>query len=157
MPDNMIISSLIDQFDRALHMFRTAVTNCPDDEWLTGDLDYLRPAGVAYHVVESLVFYGGDVAVDSFNWGGRFGCDWEDPDASKLPTRKDVLTYLDETWSSVRTWMMTCDPDQSETLFSWTGTILHSRLLYVLRHIQHHTAEMSLELKRRGYVCPDWK
>ena len=140
MKNNSISTSLVDQFERTLHMFKAAVANFPSDEWTKGELDYLRPAGVAYHVVESLEFYGGVVPVDKFDWGGRFGCDWEDPDSAKLPTQIQVLTYLDETWTRVKTWLMTSDPELPESLFPWTGAILHGRLLYLLRHIQHHTA-----------------
>ncbi len=157
MNKDVIIASLLDQFDRSLRMFRNAITSFPADEWLKGDMDYLRPAGVAYHVVESIEFYTGEVSVDEFVWGGRFGCDWEDSDSLKLPTQKQVLQYLDEVWPTARVWLETCNPSQPETLFSWTCTVLHGKHLYLLRHIQHHVAEMSLELKRRGYESPEWR
>ena len=157
MSKTVISKSLIDHFDRSLQMFRTAVASFPADEWTKGDLDYLRPSGVAYHVVECMEFYTGEVPVDKFTWGGRFGCDWEVPEPAKLPTQEQVIEYLDEIWSKAQAWLKTCDPAQSEMLFPWTGSTLHGKLLYLLRHIQHHTAEMSLELKRRGYSSPDWR
>jgi hypothetical protein len=150
-------NSLLDHFERSLDMFRSAILNFPEDEWKKGDMDYLRPVGVAYHVVETMHFYSSDTPVDSFEWGGRFGCDWEDPDSVKLPTQEQVLKYLDEVWGIAGNIISNIDPLSEEKSYPWTGKILHSRFLYLLRHIQHHTAEMSLELKRRGYTCPDWK
>ena len=74
-----------DQCQHALTMFRNAVMAFPDDEWKKGEIDYLRPAGVAYHVVEKLDFYFGDEPPDKFGWGSRFGIDWEDKDSERLP------------------------------------------------------------------------
>jgi hypothetical protein len=150
-------NSLLDHFERSLDMFRSAIQNCPEAEWKKGDMDYLRPAGVAYHVVETIQFYGSDIPVNRFDWGGRFGCDWESPDSLKLPSQEQVLNYLDEAWVIAKKMISNVDPESEEKSYPWTGKILHSRFIYLLRHIQHHTAEMSLELKRRGYACPDWK
>ena len=155
--NEVLTYSILDHIERAVKMFKEAVIAFPDVEWKQGEIDYLRPAGVAYHVVESIEFYTGHLTVDQFKWGHRFHCDWEDSDASKLPDQNEVLAYLDEVWEQSRNWIRAENLLHTETLFPWSGSTLLSRLLYVLRHIQHHTAEMSVELKRRGYPCPDWQ
>jgi hypothetical protein len=157
MNSDKIINSLLDQYDRALELFRIIIHLFPEKEWQLGEIDYLRPAGVAYHLVETIEFYCSDKSADEFGWGGRFGCDWEDHDSTRLPTQTQITLYLDDVWLKTRIWVSLQDVLQPETLFPWTGSIMHSRLLYLLRHIQHHTAEMNLELKRRGYQSPDWK
>ena len=153
----IVSESIIAQFKRALTMFKEAVLAFPESEWKIGDTNYLRPAGVGYHVVETIEFYVGDQPAGVFKFGARFGVDWEASESEKFPTQKQLLEYLDEVWRSAEAWMSVNDLTQPEKLFSWTGKTLLSRMGYLLRHIQHHTAEMALELTRRGYQAPQWK
>jgi hypothetical protein len=155
--NNPIASAVLEQFERSLAMFRQTASGCPAGEWRKGPKDYLRPAGTAYHVVESLRFYTGTTPADKFDWGGKFRTDWENPDSSKLPPQEDLLPYLDEVWSVARAWIVHQDLSLPEPSFPWTGSTLLSRMGYLLRHIQHHTAELGAELFRRGYPLPDWK
>ena len=152
-----VSSSVIEQFNRGIAMFREAILAFPEDNWKMGETDYLRPVGVAYHVVETIQFYTGDLPADQFKWGGRFGVDWESPESGKLPSQPELLGYLDEVWSIARGWIASHDLTHAEEIFTWTGKTLLSRMGYVLRHTQHHTAEMALELTKRGYQAPDWK
>ena len=153
----IVSESMLAQFDRALVMFGGAVSAFPESEWKIGDTDYLRPAGVAYHVVETIEFYASDQSAEEFKFGARFGVDWEGSESEKFPTQKQILEYLDEVWRTTGAWLGAINLTQPETLFPWTGKTLLSRMGYVLRHIQHHTAEMALELTRRGYQAPEWK
>jgi hypothetical protein len=157
MNHNVITAAILDQFERSLTMFKIAVSNFTADEWVKGEKDYFRPAGTAYHIVESIHFYTGDIPVDRFEWGSRFNCDWEDPDPNKLPTQAQIITYLNETWDTSRKWLLSLNPTQPEDLFPWIGKTVTDRLLYLLRHTQHHIAEMSLELKKRGFKVPEWQ
>ncbi|UCD08597.1 MAG: DinB family protein [Dehalococcoidales bacterium] len=154
---NSDISSVVyDQCQRALKMFRDAVMAFPADEWKKGEIDYLRPAGVAYHVVETLDFYFGDKPPDKFGWGSRFGVDWEDKDSERLPSQGEIISYLDEMEDKFQQWLKKTDLMAVETLFPWTGALVLGRTMYVARHLQHHVSEMSLELTRRGYQSPEW-
>jgi len=40
---------------------------------------------------------------------------------------------------------------EPETVHPWTGQTRMGKMIYELRHIQHHLGEISGELKRRGY------
>ena len=157
MNTELVSSSIVDHFERALMMFKEAASAFPENEWKIGDTDYLKPVGVAYHIVESIRFYTGDTPVDKFNWGGRFNVDWESPDSEKFPSQQELLEYLGEVWGSGKEWIKTNDLTQAEQLFVWTGKTLLSRTVYLLRNIQHHTVEMALELTKRGYQAPEWK
>jgi hypothetical protein len=137
-------------------MFRDAVMAFPADEWKKGEIDYLRPAGVAYHVVETLDFYCSDQPPDKFGWGSRFGVDWEDKDSGRLPGQDEIITYLDVMEDKFQQWLKKADLLASETMFPWTGSLVLGRVVYVARHIQHHVSEMSLELTRRGFKSPEW-
>ncbi len=47
MRHNDIAGVVFNQYQRALKVFREPVMTFPPDEWRKGDIDYLRPAGVA--------------------------------------------------------------------------------------------------------------
>lgn len=129
----------------------------PADEWRKGEIDYLRPAGVAYHVVECMDFYTGNQPPDKFPWGGHFGVDWEDTNSERLPNQEQVLTYLDEVEEKLKEWFRKTDLLAAESTFPWTGITGLARAIYNLRNIQHHVSEMSLELTRRSFQSPDWR
>lgn len=156
MSEKEIKDVVFNQYQRALKMFREAVLAFPVDEWRKGEIDYLRPAGVAYHVVECLDFYTGNEPPDKFNWGGRFGVDWEDTDSDLLPSQDQLISYLDEMEDKLKEWSAKTEILATETLFPWTGSLILGRTIYTLRNIQHHVSEMSLELTRRGYRSPEW-
>lgn len=156
MSNNDIAGVVFNQYQRALKMFREAVMAFPSDEWRKGDIDYSRPAGVAYHVVESIDCYTGNQPVDKFPFGGRFGVDWEDSRSDRLPSQQQLITYLDEVEGRLQEWFRNTDLLAAETMFPWTGSLVLGRAIYCLRNIQHHLSEMSLELTRRGYPSPEW-
>ena len=156
MSDNDVIGAVLDQFRRALRMFRETIIAFPPDEWHRGDIDYLRPAGVAYHVIESIDFYTGNQPPDKFSWGARFGVDWENKHSDRLPSQGQLTTYLDEVEDKLQEWFEKTDLLAAETTYPWTGSLVLARAIYILRNIQHHLSEMSLELTRRGYQSPEW-
>ena len=39
----------------------------------------------------------------------------------------------------------------------YCGKTVLGRMMYVLRHSESHLAEMSLALRRRGYLGPEWR
>jgi len=147
--------ALADQFIRALTMFREAVKACPAQEWRKGEAACRRPAGLALHLVESMGSYSSLRAGEGE--GGRFDVDWEDKDASKLPSQEDLLSYLDHVEARWAGFLAEADLMAPEELFRWTGSTLLSRAAYVLRHTQHHVAEMCLELHTRGLKAPQWQ
>ncbi len=157
MNDNNVTGAVLEHYRRALEVFREAITAFPEDEWRKGDIDYLRPAGVAYHIVECTDFYTGDQSVYEFAWGGRFGVDWENTDSDRLPNQEQVLEYLDEIEEKLNEWFRKTDLLAAETMFPWTGPTGLARAIYNLRNIQHHVSEMCLELTRRGYQSPEWQ
>jgi tetratricopeptide (TPR) repeat protein len=147
--------ALADQFIRALAMFREAVKAYPAEEWRKGEAACQRPAGLAMHLVGSIGFYSSLKAGEGES--ERFDVDWEDKDASKLPSQDDLLSYLDEVEARWAGFLAEADLMAPEELFRWAGSTLLSRAAYVLRHTQHHLAEMCLELHTRGLKAPQWQ
>lgn len=157
MNNDKVAQAVSDQFQRALRMFRETVQAFPAEEWRMGELDYLRPAGLAYHVLETIDFYSGDRPGAEFPWGGRFGVEWEESRSERLPSQEQVLAYLDEMEAKLGDWLQKTDLLSKEGTFPWTGATTVGRAAYMLRHTQHHLAELGLELRRRGCSRPEWR
>jgi hypothetical protein len=147
--------SLIRQFARSWKMVEEAIRSFSAEEWKTGDVTYLTPARLAYHIVETAEFYSGETA-DGFSWGHRFGCDWESAAPDDLPTQEAVLAYLADARSQVENWLREVDLFAPDAAFDWTGGCALDRALYLVRHNHHHVGEMWSEIKRRGHPLPDW-
>ena len=147
--------ALADQFLRAFMMLREAIQAFPEAEWRKGDTPYQRPAGLALHaLVSSRDYYAlepGDAEM-----ADRFA-DWEDKDASRLLSQAEMLAYVDEVAMKAAEFLATADLTAEETQFRWAGSTLLGRAAYVLRHLEHHMAEMCLELHRRGFKSPQWR
>ena len=70
-----------------------------------------------------------------------------------------ILKYLDEVEAQVQSWLDGLGDAgllESETRCPWTGDYVLCRALYLLRHVQHHLAQMNTELRRRGIDRPKW-
>jgi tetratricopeptide (TPR) repeat protein len=148
--------AMADQFMRALGMIRGAIKAFPAEEWRKGDTPYQRPAGLAVHALESTDSYTALNTAQSAE-RGDLGVDWGVADSSKLPSQEKVLAYLDEVEQHVAEFLADADLGAAEELFRWTGSTLLSRAAYTVRHLQHHLAEMCLELHRRGIEAPGWQ
>jgi hypothetical protein len=154
-----MVRELTDHFGRTWSMLRGAIEAFPEGQWRSGDVDFLVPARQALHAVEAAEYYMSEYPGE-FEWGHRFGADWEGAAPEKLPTRTELLGYLDEVRMKVDKWLAgmgergLLEPRQD---FPWTGKTALGRALYVLRHIQHHLAEMNTELRRRGIDRPKWQ
>jgi hypothetical protein len=146
--------ALADQFMRTFIMLRGAVEAFPIEEWRKGDTPYQRPVGLALHALSSTHGYCAQKPGESFD---RPDVSWEEKDSSKLPSQEELLSYLDRVERAMAGFLAEADLAAAEELFRWTGSTLFSRAGYVLRHTQHHLAEMCLELHRRGLKAPDWQ
>ena len=157
MNEEWIPATVSDQYKRTLMMFREAVSAFPADEWRTGDSSYQRPAGVALHVVQTIDYYTSGKTEEEFPWGYRFKVDWENEHSELLPTQDELNKYFNEMEANLSEWFMQTDMSASEETYKWTGETKLGHAIYVLRHTHHHTAEMLLELHRRGYKAPVWR
>jgi tetratricopeptide (TPR) repeat protein len=139
--------ALTDQFVRALSMFRIAVDTCPQDEWRQGSAPHQRPAGLALHIVQSINYYSthkpGDQVEDALTQ-----MNWQERDADKLPSQEELLRFLSEVEKRTASLIASSDLAAKEELFPWTGFTILSRVLFMLRHAQHHIADLITEINR---------
>lgn len=162
MSANGILASLMDHLTRTFSMLREAIEAFPEEQWRVADEDDLIPARQAIHIIESSAFYSGEWTGKKFPTGERLGCNWELSAADELPSRQDVLTYLDEAKAKVERWLTKRGDDgligePADKRFPWTGACELGRALYLLRHTHHHLGKIHAELRRRGIARPEWR
>ena len=99
-------------------------------------------------------------SAEGFEWGGRFGADWEGAGPGDLPGQRPILDYVDDIETGVASWLQEMGDEQlllPQVAFAWTGGCPLERALYVLRRIHRHVAELNLILRARGLNPADWR
>jgi hypothetical protein len=155
------------QYHAALQMLRTVLETCPDDLW---DASVGRHAFwlIGYHALYYTDLYLAG-SLDAFT-RPEFGRENEQY-MEKLPhppheaieigepyDRVDLLTWCDRCRKQVNDIVLaeTTDSLAADVDLEW---ISFSRLelhFYNLRHLQHHVAQLSLELKFQTGTGVDW-
>ena len=153
-----IVEALTDQYERGWRMVEATVAAIPDARWREAGRDYLNPARLAYHLVETVEFYFSDS--DDFPFGQRFGGDWPKLAPAELPSRDDVRDYLREVREKSTRWIRRHDdvsilgPNRRHP---WCGETLLGLALYVLRHTLHHHGEMNALAVLDGSDTDNWE
>ena len=156
----MIVDALVDSYHRTCEMWMEEVTNIPDAEWRRGDINYLVPARHLCHMIEVGYFYFSGQTADEFEWGKIFDGDWESSDPSSLPDKAAAIKMLSEFSDFIKGKLNDLNEEKlaaEETKCTWTGPTMLHKLLYLLRHCQHHVGELHSELRRRGIDRAQWK
>lgn len=154
MNTNSTNAVLLRQFNRSWQMFEEVVRQFPAETWRSDEIDYQIPARKAYHIVEGADFLIG--TTPEFEWGYRFGGDWEGMKPEDLPSQEAMLTYLEEINPKVEAWLLDLDLMASDEAFPWPGGTLLDRALYLLRHNQHHIGELWAACKQHDLDLPKW-
>jgi len=157
-PATSIGEALLEAFKLIWEMYDEALENIPREHWRAGEIDYLIPARQVYHAVETADFYSG-ASPDDFPWGQRFDCGCFDSPPDELPSREQAREYHDEVRVKVADWIRGLDATEilaREKSFSWTGSVVLGRALYLLGHYRQHLGELNAELRRRGLPRVKW-
>jgi hypothetical protein len=147
--------AVADQCVRTMTMLREAVSTFPEEEWTRGDTNYQRPAGLALHIAQTIAMYSAQKPGESLE-DPLMQVHWENPDPGVFPDRTTFLDFLDRVEQKLALLLKETNLESAEDQFPWTGSTKLSRILYTLRHTQHHLADMAMELARRGMQPPDW-
>ena len=158
--ERRMVKAIEEQFHRVFFTWREEVKNVPVGEWKKGDVDYLIPARHLVHILEAADFYVSDKSVDEYEWGKLFGGDWEEMKPKELPSKKVALEQLMKVKRFITSRLRKLDDKalyQKEKQSPWTGPILGAKLIYVLRHCQHHVGMTHAELRHRGIKRGGWR
>jgi hypothetical protein len=157
--DNTWKAIIWQQFGAAIDMLENAMLACPDDLW---SARAHRPEFwyVAYHSLFWLDLYLSD-SVAEFVPPAPFTLDEMDP-ASPGPeqpyTKDELHTYLEHGREKCRAAIaaMTDEKAFRRCGFEWVDVSNAELLLYNMRHVQHHVAQLNLILRQTIDSAPGW-
>lgn len=147
------------QFGAAIDMLENALLACPDELWSDRSR---RPEFwyVFYHTLFFLDFYLSD-SIEGFAPPAPYTLDELDP-AGLLPervyTKDEMQTYLEHGREKCRMTIeaLTDEKAHGRRVFSWGEMSFAELLLYNMRHVQHHAAQMNLILRQETDSAPGW-
>lgn len=154
------VKALEEQYRRMLSMWREEVKNIPAKEWASGEIDYLIPARHLCHLIVSADYYTGEKTPEEYDWNCYFNGDWEGMTLEELPRKTAALKRLSEFEKLLMSRLAKLSDEdllRKERQSPWTGETLAGKLLYLLRHSQHHVGELHAELRHRGIKRAHWR
>ncbi len=155
------------QFGAAIDMLDNALRACPDELWRDRLRDnpserpeYSQFWYVVYHTLFWLDLYLSG-AVEGFAPPAPFTLDELDPDGllPERPYTKDELqAYLDYGRKKCQATIeaLTDETAQQRCRFRWGELSFLELLLYNMRHVQEHAAQLNLMLGQKVGSAPDW-
>jgi hypothetical protein len=149
------------QFGAAIDMLENAILACPDEVWSGRE----SPAPtefwyVAYHALFFLDLYLSD-SVEGFAPPPPFTLSELDP-AGVLPertyTKGELQAYLEHGRRKCRATIkaLTDQKTRRRCGFDWLDLSDGELLLYNMRHVQHHAAQLNLILRQTTDSAPAW-
>ena len=151
--------SLQGQFGAAIDMLENAIRACPEELWCDRNR---RPEFwyLAYHTLFFLDLYLGD-ATAGFAPPPPFTL--SELDFSGVPpdhvyTKDELLAYLEygRRKALARVAALTTDSACERCSYGWIDMTRAESLLYNMRHVQHHAAQLNLLLRQATNSAPDW-
>lgn len=155
------------QLGAAIDMLENAMLACPEGvwsdpskkpEWARNDV-----VGFWYVAFHTLFFLDLDLSgsVEGFTPPAPFDLRELDP-AGLLParayTKAELQSYLDHCREKCRTAIASLTEERAHRKCRTASTELAfaELLLYTLRHVQHHTAQLNLILRQKSGSAPGW-
>ena len=147
------------QFGAAVDMLEGALRHCPD-KLLSDRSKQPEFWYIVYHTLFYLDLYLSD-AQEGFAPPSPFTLSEMDPSGAmpdRVYTREELQTYLDHGRRKGRAAIAALTDETarvSRKFGSIEGTFLE-RLLYNMRHVQHHAAQLNLILRQQIDSAPRW-
>jgi hypothetical protein len=144
-----ITDAIWTQFGASLDMLENAITMCPDEHWDTATDFWYR----AYHCVFWTDYFL-STEPNEFEPPKPFTFSEFDP-AGKKPervyTKSEVIDYLEHCRRKASRLIRELTPDRMNDRWinEYKNYSLLEVLLYNMRHIQHHSAQLTCSLGRR--------
>jgi len=152
--------ALTDHFSRAWDMMLEAANHFPENHWYDAPDERLQPARIVYHVLMGSDRYTWLGPADDYLAKRQFSLDWMKAPVQEFPCKKDAIRHLEEAKTRTLGWIQHFGPSgliNEKPHWPWTGSCALAQGLYHLRHLQHHLAELAVELRRRGLPAVAWK
>jgi len=147
------------QYGAAIDTMANAIHACPDTLW--GDRSKKAQYWyIAYHTIFFLDFYLSE-SPDGFAPPPPFTLSELDPSGvlpDRVYTKEELLDYLEHGRRKLRRVVDGMTPDRARETrkFGPTEGPLLEGLLYTMRHMQHHAAQLHLVLRQEIDSAPGW-
>ncbi|OGC95008.1 MAG: hypothetical protein A2W25_02490 [candidate division Zixibacteria bacterium RBG_16_53_22] len=147
------------QFGAAIDMLENALLACPDSLW--GDRSRQPEFWyTVYHTLFWLDLYLSD-SEEGFAPPPPFGLEELDPAGLFPPrvyTKDELLTYLEHGREKCRATTESLTDEKASRLWRFGSVDLSfgELLLYNMRHVQHHAAQLNLILRQTTDSAPRW-
>ncbi len=156
MKDSLFLEICRNEYRAIFQMLRNAIELCSDSLWDD------RSEGTAFwlqacHTIFFIDFYLSD-SPESFHEPPSFVEYKLDKTPGDAPFQKQIVNYLEQVSSRCEMVLNKISPNQLEgkNTFSWTGPTLAHRLVYNIRHAQHHVGWLNSILSRKAGQAADW-
>ena len=153
--DTAIKESLWKQFGASIDMFENAIALCPEELWKS-ELFWYN----AYHTLFFLDYY---LTTDPDNFKppppftlSEFNSDGELPE--RVYTKEELLTYLRFCYDKCHDLIAGLSSDSAAMRWKnkYRDYSIFEILIYNMRHVQHHTAQLNQLLRQKINEAPDW-
>jgi len=151
-----IIESIWKQFGASIDMLENAIQLCPAEMWNTKDQFWYN----AYHCLFYLDYYL-TTEPDTFQPPPPFTLSEFDP-SGKMPDRvynkDELLAYLNRCREKCLGLLSSAGNDIAAKRWKnqFKDYSLFEILIYNMRHVQHHAAQLNLLLRQRINNAPKW-
>lgn len=157
--DNALKEIIWHQFGAAIDMLENAILACPEKPW-GEQLELSEFWYRVFHTLFWLDFYLSDSS-EGFVPPAPFTLVELDP-AGLLPelvyTKNELKNYLDHCRNKCLNTIKSLSDEKSHQHFKYGSIDLSfaELLLYNMRHVQHHTAQLNLILRQKIDSAPRW-
>ena len=146
------------QFGAAIDMLENAIKACPDKVW--GDLSPQAFWYIAYHTIFFLDYYLSE-SEKGFTPPSPFTLSELDPSGllpDRVYTSAELLAYLNHGRNKCRAVIagMTDARAHQDCGFERRNMSIAELLIYAMRHVQHHAAQLNLILRQTTNSAPNW-
>lgn len=152
-------SALWQQFSASIDMLENAIITCPDELWETkvGTFSFWY---MSFHTVFWLDYYLSEEPM-TFHPRNPFTLSEFNP-SGELPdhvySKQEVLSYLAHGREKCRMSIQAVTGEKGERRFvdKWKDYSLTEILLYNMRHVHHHAAQLALALREQTGKTSGW-
>ncbi len=150
----MLIDAMKRQFGNTFDVLEAAIKSFTPDQWIRGSAPFNGPGRAAAHALLCAEGY----TRDDKSIREKFGMPvWQMSDAD-LPTQRQVVEYAAEARSKTMAWIDAMgDGGLSASCAEDKSTLGLERVVYALRHLQHHTGEICAYQKQCGLDPAPWR
>ena len=153
--DSIFLALNQSQYNAAIQMIQKIIINCSEDLW-SKELDEPSFWQQVYHTLYYLDFYS-----EATPNGFKSPFDVEEDLNKKIKkfiTKKNLLDYTKKIEKKMKLFLKSLTTEQLEgkNPFYWTGKNVAERIIYNLRHTQHHIGKLNSILQRHSNNSIKW-